>query len=148
VCRCLPIPPNFFLTIICFLLSFVILAYAYSPILSRHDWDKHEPQMYANVKDISDEDLTSFTGSDLVAVRTASTSYGTLIFGKIQLKKAGKDAYLHVRIHDPPDQEQSGKDVLFHSIHTLEGGKTTEDDRPTFYRAIMTQEDPIEFFHE
>ena len=104
--------------------------------------------MYENAKGISDEDLANFTGSDLVLVRTASTTYGTIIFGKLRLKKAGNDAYIHVRIHDPPDEEQSAKDVIFHSIHTLEGGKTAEDDRPTFYRAIMTKEDPIEFFHE
>ena len=104
--------------------------------------------MYESVANVSDADLGDFSGQDLVAVRTATTAYGTLIFGKLRLKKAGNDAYLHVRIHDPPDEGQSNKDVMFHSIHTLEGGKTADDGRPTWFKAIMTKDDPIEFFHE
>lgn len=117
---------------------------------SRKDWDKHEPRMYESVSSVSDADLASFDvkKGDLVAVRAGTVSYGTIIFGKIRLPKAGSDAYIHVRIHDPPDGEQSAKDVVFHSLYTEEGGKTPDDDRPKWYRAIMSEKDPIAFFHE
>lgn len=106
--------------------------------------------MYESVSSISDADLATFDvkKGDLVGVRAGSVSYGTIIFGKIRLPKAGPDAFIHVRIHDPPDEDKSANDVRFHSLYTEEAGKTPADDRPKSYRAIMTERDPIVFFHE
>lgn len=47
---------------------------------SRKNWDGHEEQMYARVKDISNEDLVDFdVEKDLVAVRAGSVAYGTIV---------------------------------------------------------------------
>ena len=53
---------------------------------SRHDWNKHEPAMWSRAEGVSDEDLVAFTiRNDLVEIRSAPTSYGTIILGKIRL---------------------------------------------------------------
>ena len=83
-------------------------------IASRRDWDKHEPKMWSRAKDISDEELVSFTftrerskhdhakdssrgeGGDLILVDNAATSYGEIILGKIRIP-AISDGYIHVR---------------------------------------------------
>jgi hypothetical protein len=54
-------------------------------IKSRRDWDIHEPEMWSRAKDLSDEQLTAFTVEDLVLVRAAPTSYGTIILGSFRI---------------------------------------------------------------
>lgn len=50
----------------------------------RHHWDKHEPRMFARVKDVSDEVLTGWDlRRDLVAVRSGPVAYGVILFGKV-----------------------------------------------------------------
>ncbi|CEL57871.1 hypothetical protein RSOLAG1IB_02615 [Rhizoctonia solani AG-1 IB] len=77
-------------------------------ISSRRDWDNHEPRMWARASGLSDEQLTSFViEDDLVEVRAGSTSYGTIVFGKIRipgLKDEEGEGFIHVRIHDPPNK--------------------------------------------
>ncbi|KAJ7578620.1 hypothetical protein C8J56DRAFT_835612 [Mycena floridula] len=91
-------------------------------VKSRHDWDKHEPRMWARAHGISDHDLLNFTiKDDLVLVSSASTTYGTIILGKIHLPAVNdtvSKGFIHVRIHDPPNR--GTEDVTFHSLFTDE----------------------------
>ncbi len=68
---------------------------------SRHHWNKHEPRMWSRAEGVSDEDLVAFSvRNDLVEVRSAPTSYGTIILGKIRLpaiNDAEGEGYIHVR---------------------------------------------------
>ncbi|KAI0645712.1 hypothetical protein C8Q79DRAFT_709849 [Trametes meyenii] len=116
---------------------------------SRRDWDKHEPRMWSRASGISDDDLVAFTiRSDLVECRSAPTSYGSIILGKIRLpavRDEEGEGFIHVRIHDPPNR--GIEDVLFHSLFTDEGNPD-EDGRPTTWRAIQTTSTPLEFFNE
>ena len=68
---------------------------------SRHDWNKHEPRMWARAHGISNEDLVAFSvRTDLVEIRSAPVSYGTIILGKIRLpavNDAEGEGYMHVR---------------------------------------------------
>ncbi|KAI0766477.1 hypothetical protein BC629DRAFT_1538020 [Irpex lacteus] len=77
-------------------------------IKSRHHWDKHEPKMWSRAAGLSDHELTAFTiEDDLVEVRSAATSYGNIILGKIRIpavKDAEGEGFVHVRIHDPPNR--------------------------------------------
>ena len=67
----------------------------------RHHWDKHEPRMWSRAEGISDEDLVAFSiRSDLVEIRSAPTSYGTIILGKLRLPAVNDsegEGYIHVR---------------------------------------------------
>lgn len=97
-------------------------------------------------------------------VRSAPTSYGTIILGKIRLPAINDDqgeGYIHVRyvhllfsvllrlirrsIHDPPGG--STDDVIFHSLFTDEGNKNA-DGQATTWRAIQTKDTVLEFFNE
>ncbi|EPQ57384.1 hypothetical protein GLOTRDRAFT_137719 [Gloeophyllum trabeum ATCC 11539] len=118
-------------------------------IKSRHHWDKHEPKMWARAADIADAVLVDFTiEKDLVQVRSAPTSYGTIILGKIRLpavNDAEGEGFVHVRIHDPPNR--GTEDVIFHSLWTDEGNKDA-DGHPRSWRAVQTAQIPLEFFNE
>ncbi|TDL26233.1 hypothetical protein BD410DRAFT_742792 [Rickenella mellea] len=116
---------------------------------SRHDWDKHEPRMWARAANLSDHELVAFDlKKDLVLCRSGPTSYGTIIFGKLRIPAVKDDegeGFVHVRIHDPPNR--GTEDVLFHSIFTDEGNKDS-DEQATTWRAIQTLDTPLEFFNE
>ncbi|CAE6455681.1 unnamed protein product [Rhizoctonia solani] len=75
---------------------------------SRRDWNLHEPRMWMRAGSLSDNELTSFViEDDLVEVRAGSTSYGTIVFGKIRIpgiKDEEGEGFIHVRIHDPPNK--------------------------------------------
>ncbi|EKM54486.1 uncharacterized protein PHACADRAFT_258363 [Phanerochaete carnosa HHB-10118-sp] len=118
-------------------------------IKSRHHWNKHEPKMWARAAGLTDEQLVHFTiESDLVEVRSAPTSYGTIILGKIRLPAVQDEegaGYVHIRIHDPPNR--GTEDVLFHSIWTDEGNRNV-DGHPMTWRAIQIESTPLEFFNE
>jgi hypothetical protein len=121
----------------------------YELIKSRHDWDAHEPRMYSRLQGISDEEFTSFDlTKDLVQVRSASTTYGQIVLGKIRIpavRDAQGEGFVHVRIHDPPNK--GTEDVTFHSIFTDEIRENIGD-QPSDYRAIQVAEKPLEFFNE
>ncbi|TFK54199.1 hypothetical protein OE88DRAFT_1654740 [Heliocybe sulcata] len=118
-------------------------------IKSRHHWDKHEPKMWSRAAGISDAALVDFTiENDLVQCRSAPTSYGTVILGKIRLpavKDGEGEGFMHIRIHDPPNRGTD--DIMFHSLFTDEGNRDA-DGRPTTWRAIQTAQAPLEFFNE
>ncbi|KAF8441458.1 hypothetical protein L210DRAFT_3447151 [Boletus edulis BED1] len=116
-------------------------------IQSRHHWDKHEPKMWSRAAGLSDAVLTHFTiEQDLVQVRSGSVSYGTIILGKIRVPAVNDElgkGYIHVRIHDPPNRGE--EDVMFHSILHMEG-KRDADGHPHLWRAIQTEDYPLDFF--
>ena len=68
---------------------------------SRNHWDLHEPKMWSRAQGVSDKDLVAFTiRDDLVEVRSAATSYGAIILGKIRLPAINDEegeGYVHVR---------------------------------------------------
>jgi len=70
-------------------------------IKSRHHWDAHEPRMWSRARGLSDHDLTRFNiNEDLVLVSSASTTYGTIILGKIRIPAINDDqgeGFIHVR---------------------------------------------------
>ena len=70
-------------------------------IKSRHHWDKHEPKMWSRAAGLSDHELIDFTiEKDLVEVRSAPTSYGTIILGKIRIPAVQDEegsGFVHVR---------------------------------------------------
>ena len=70
-------------------------------IHSRRDWDKHEPRMWARASGLSDDELANFNiRHDLVLIRSAPTSYGTIVLGKIRLPAVNDqqgDGFVHVR---------------------------------------------------
>ncbi|KAJ6501041.1 hypothetical protein C8R47DRAFT_1108729 [Mycena vitilis] len=126
-------------------------------VASRHDWDKHEPKMWALASQTSDHDLTHFTvKNDLVAVRSAVASYGNILLGKIRIRAIKLDSaegendddklgFIFVRIHDSPgDGVENSK---FHSLFTEEG-KDKEGHNNGVYRAIQSNSTPLEFFNE
>lgn len=116
---------------------------------SRRHWDRHEPKMWSRAASLSDEQLVNFSiADDLVEIRSAPTSYGTIILGKLRVPAVDDDegeGYIHVRIHDPPNRGTG--DVRFHSIWTDEGNKNA-DGQPTTWRAIQIKATPLEFFNE
>jgi hypothetical protein len=118
-------------------------------VKSRHHWDQHEPRMWVRACSLSDNELIAFNvAEDLVEVRSAATSYGTIILGKLRLPAVNDDegeGFVHVRIHDPPNR--GNEDVTFHSLFTEEIRPIAEEP-PTGYRAIQTKSKPLEFFNE
>ncbi|KAF9523991.1 hypothetical protein CPB83DRAFT_861893 [Crepidotus variabilis] len=118
-------------------------------IKSRNDWDKHEPRMWSRATGLSDAELTSFSiEKDLVEVRSAATTYGTIILGKIRLpavQDGAGEGFLHVRIHDPPNR--GAEDIIFHSLFTDEI-RDEPNSQPIGYCAIQTVEKPLRFFNE
>jgi len=112
----------------------------------RHQHDKHEPSYFAAVSSLSDEDLTSFTADDLVAVRAGSVAYGVIIFGKVRIPKSD-GGFIFVRWFGGGEDGADGEGeraYKFHSVYTEEKG---EDGDKTF-RAIMGEGDELEFFNE
>lgn len=105
--------------------------------------------MWSRAAGLSDHELTSFKiEEDLVLVRSAPVSYGTIILGKIRIpavKDEEGEGFVHVRIHDPPNR--GTEDVLFHSLFTDEGPKGA-DGHVIRWRAIQTDDVPLEFFNE
>jgi len=132
-------------------------------IKSRHNWDKHQPEMWSRAKGLDNDHLIDFTfkkqpgerdltdyshkprgdGGDLVLVDNARVSYGEIILGKIRIP-AIPDGYIHVRIHDflIPTEGQ----FKFHSLFTYEGDR--DSDGHHSWKAIQTAEEPLKFFNE
>ncbi|KAJ3778655.1 hypothetical protein FB446DRAFT_761627 [Lentinula raphanica] len=114
---------------------------------SRRDWDKHEPKMWSRASGISDQELVNFTlENDLVLVRSAPVSYGTIILGKIRIPAINDDegeGFIHVRIHDPPNW--GTEDV---HLHFTDEGNKNADGQATTWRAVQSKDTPLEFFNE
>ncbi|GAA5981273.1 hypothetical protein JCM11641_005630 [Rhodosporidiobolus odoratus] len=110
----------------------------------RHHWDQHEPRMFEAAKGITDDELTTWDlAEDLEIVRSSSSPYGSIIFGKLRIP-AMTDSYIHVRIHDTPGDGQES--VKFHSIFTNE--IRDEEGKVVEWEAFQTKQAPLEFFNE
>jgi hypothetical protein len=99
------------------------------------------------VKDLSDEELTSFTPSDLGSVRVGETAYGLHLLGAVRIP-ALEDAYIHVRIFISAEEGTDGGSIderkaKLHSIHTEE---VVKGDGDHVYRAIFGKGDSLEWF--
>ncbi|RMZ74577.1 hypothetical protein GMOD_00003633 [Pyrenophora seminiperda CCB06] len=116
----------------------------------RRDHDKHEPEYFSAVQHLSDHALTSFSASDLVAVRVAITAYGLHLFGKVKLRalEGEGDGYIHIRVFGQPKEGTDGstleeREYSLHSIHTEE---VIKGDGDRVYRAVFGKEDELEWF--
>ncbi|KAJ2914392.1 hypothetical protein MD484_g6027, partial [Candolleomyces efflorescens] len=109
-------------------------------VKSRRHWDLHEPKMWSRAQGLSDKELVDFTiENDLVEIRSAPTSYGVIILGKIRIPAVDDEegaGFVHVR-----------EDVIFHSLFTDEAERDA-DGRPTKWRAVQTADVSLEFFNE
>lgn len=91
-------------------------------------------------KHLSDKELVGFSSDDFTSVRVAISAYGIHLFGKVRIPAmADSDQkYIHFRafttVGEPPK---------LHSIHTEE---KVEADGNRRYRAIFTEDDPLEWF--
>ncbi|KAF6813895.1 hypothetical protein CPLU01_14535 [Colletotrichum plurivorum] len=101
---------------------------------------QHEREYFQAVEHLDDDQLASFGPNNLVAVRVAVSAYGIHIFGKIRIPTLPESgpAYIHVRAFDTP-----GEPGKLHSIHTEEKEHSNGDKT---YRAIFTDDDPLEWF--
>lgn len=108
---------------------------------------EHEPEYFRAVKSLSDDELTSFSSSDLEAVRVAVSAYGLHLFGKVKIPSLD-DAYIHVRIFGSAKDGTDGssadeREYKLHSIHTEE---VVKDDGDRVYRAIFGKNDELDWF--
>jgi len=113
----------------------------------RREHDKHEPEYFLAVKDLSNADLASFDSSNLESVRAGSSAYGLHIFGKVKIP-AAENAYIHVRLFGSAKEGTDGsstdeREYKLHSIHTEE---VVKDDGDHKFRAIFGKNDELEWF--
>ncbi|KAK0383303.1 hypothetical protein NLU13_9216 [Sarocladium strictum] len=104
----------------------------------RKERQKHEPEYFAAVDSLSDDQLADFSTKDITAVRVGKSAYGIHLFAKLQLP-ALSGGYIHFRVFVAGGEEPP----KLHSIHTEErddgnGGKS--------YRAVFTESDELEWF--
>lgn len=108
----------------------------------RHDHDKHEPEYFKAVSNLSDEQLTNFSSKDLKEVRIATSAYGMHLFGKVLLQEASPGpAYFMFRAFIPGEAENA----KLHCIHTEEIEKPDGD---KVFKAIFGEGDKLEWFNE
>jgi len=114
----------------------------------RHETDKHEPEYFAAVKNLSNEQLTNFSSDDLKEVRVAQSAYGLHLLGKVLLPDSdpshaypekGSDCYFMFRAFIPGEAETA----KLHCIHMEEIEKPDGD---KVFRAVFFQNDPLEWF--
>src|SRR5947207_281025 len=106
----------------------------------RHKHDKHAPEYFEDVADLSDADLAAFDENDLVTVRAGRVAYGVIVFGKVRLPKVN-GGYLFVRwFAGGEDYDGDGKvereeaEYRFHSFYTEDLGDGATGRR---FRGIM-----------
>ncbi|KAG4412034.1 hypothetical protein IFR04_014826 [Cadophora malorum] len=112
----------------------------------RHETDKHEPEYFAAVKNLSNEQLTNFSSDDLKEVRVAQSAYGLHLLGKVLLPDSDpshaypeNDCYFMFRAFIPGEAETA----KLHCIHMEEIEKPDGD---KVFRAVFFQNDPLEWF--
>jgi hypothetical protein len=90
-------------------------------VKSRHDWNKHEPRMWARTAHLSDDQLAGFhLEKDLVLVSSAVASYGTIILGKIRIPAVNDDlgeGFIHVRCVHPKTKKKRWELIFSSRIH-------------------------------
>lgn len=113
----------------------------------RRTHDAHEPQYFAAVSGLSDDEISDFSEKDLIAVRAGNVAYGLIVFGKVRIPAKAKlagavEQCIWVRwFVGGEDDDGDGtveKEVKFHSIYTEEkdnpeGGRS--------YRAVMSEDE-------
>lgn len=122
-------------------------ANSYLPDAQLTTCPEHEPEYFRAVKDLSDDDLASFSSSDLESVRVAVSAYGLHLFAKVKIP-ALDNAYIHVRIFGSAKDGTDGssadeREYKLHSIHTEE---VIKEDGDRVYRAIFGKNDELEWF--
>lgn len=114
----------------------------------RHETNKHEPQYFAAVHNLTDKQLTNFSSDDLKEVRIATSAYGMHLFGKVLIPDSdpshaypekGSDAYFMFRAFIGGDSSTA----KVHCIHMEETEKPGGDKD---FKAIFFQNDPLEWF--
>jgi len=114
----------------------------------RHETNKHEPQYFARVNNLTDKQLTNFSSDDLKEVRIATSAYGYHLFGKVLIPDSDRshsypekasDAYFHFRAFIGGDSSTA----KLHCIH-LEEIEKPDGDKD--FKAIFGQNDPLEWF--
>ncbi|KAH8107910.1 hypothetical protein BXZ70DRAFT_903330 [Cristinia sonorae] len=116
---------------------------------SYNHWKKHDEEMWKHpqLTNVTTQLVSFNVTQDLVEVRAAQVTYGTIIFGKIRIPSLDDPAgFVHVRIHIPVGTNHP----LYHSILTDEGntdenGNSTGTWKP---RAIQPNDKPLEYFAE
>ncbi|KAH6678149.1 hypothetical protein B0J14DRAFT_316129 [Halenospora varia] len=116
----------------------------------RHETAKHEPQYFYAVRNLTNEQLTSFSADDLKEVRIATSAYGLHLFGKVLLPESDPahsfpesphDAYFHFRAFIPGDAETA-------SLHCIHMKQIDKPDGDKVFKAIFSQSEPLEWFDE
>ncbi|TAQ89004.1 hypothetical protein B7494_g2682 [Chlorociboria aeruginascens] len=107
----------------------------------RHDSAKHEREFFAAVENLSDKQLTNFSADDLKLVRVATSAYGIHLFGKTLLPEGDSEGgtYFMFRAFIPGEAENA----RLHCIHTQE---LEQEDGTKSFKAIFTENDPLEWF--
>lgn len=119
----------------------------------RHNHDKHEPEYFSAVADLSDDDLSSFDESDLVAVRAGRVAYGMIVFGKVKIPKS-KDGYVFVRWFvggddvDGDGTVEADEGEIKYKLHSFYTEEKDDGKGGKRYRAIMGESDELFFFSE
>ena len=108
---------------------------------------EHEPEYFRAVASLSDDELASFSfPDDLEQVRVGVSAYGLHLFGKVKIPSSN-GGYIHVRVfvgaEDGSDGGPDDRVAKLHSIHTEE---VVKEDGDRVYRAIFTEQDPVEWF--
>jgi len=131
----------------------------------RHETNKHEPEYFAAVRNLSDKQLTNFSGiprspigidchlltraaDDLKEVRVATSAYGLHLFGKVLIPDSdpshsypekGSDAYFMFRAFVGGEAETA-------SLHCIHMEEIEKPDGDKVFKAIFFQNDPLEWF--
>ena len=139
----------------------------------RRETNKHESSYFAAVKHLDDEQLSSFSGtlrvpvvksqcsqfsvpsprprprlpspidtsaaSDLKEVRVATSAYGKHLFGKVLLPDS--NSYFMFRSFIPGGAETA-------RVHCIHMAEVEEKDGEKTFKAIWSEQDPLEWFDE
>jgi len=110
----------------------------------RHNLNKHDPEFFAAVRSLSDEELTDFNAQDFVLVRVAKSAYGLHLFGKLLLPDSeGRrsspqgGAYIHFRVFIAGDTTK---------LHSIQTDEIENSDGSKSFKAVFSQNDLLEWF--
>ncbi|KAI0025440.1 hypothetical protein F4780DRAFT_330145 [Xylariomycetidae sp. FL0641] len=119
----------------------------------KHTYLKHEPEYFAAVQHLSDEELVGFGPGDLEAVRVGMSAYGLHLFGKVRIPAMPADgpAYVHFRAfisgEDEPEKDPDGDGKAAATLHSIHTEEREEPDGDKKFRAIFTKDDELEWFN-
>jgi hypothetical protein len=119
----------------------------------RHKHDKHEPEYFSSIANLSDQELSAFDESNLVAVRAGKVGYGLIVFGKVEIPKSD-GGYVFVRWfvggddHDGDGKVEAEEGEVEYKFHSFYSEEKEDGEGKKTYRAIMKKEDELFFFNE